>query len=252
MKILAEMFANLPDGKVVDVRIGLHWTAVVVEVAGIRQCGLASTLFEGHTHNSQPAVPEAGKLERFSGKDLANWLFLDSPTQRSLGMAAFNALLPPPAQELKEVNAEEAIARLGAGKTVALVGHFPFIERLRSRVGALHVLELDPQPGDIPASSAPEIIPQADVVAITGMTVINHTLQGLLDLCPSQAFVMVLGPSTPLHPALFEQGIDLLSGAIVKDIEAVLKAVSQGGSFRQVHKAGVHLVTIERAHQEFL
>jgi hypothetical protein len=246
MKMLAELFTNLPDGKVVDVRIGLHWTAVVVEVAGIRQCGLASTLFEGHTHNSQPAVPEAGKLERFSGKELANWLFSESPTQRSLGMAALNALLPPPTQELKEVNAEEAIARLGAGKTVALVGHFPFVDRLRQQVGELHVLELDPGPGDIPASAAPEIIPLAEVVAITGMTVINHTLPGLLELCPPQAYVMVLGPSTPLHPALFEHGIDLLSGAIVKEIEPVLKAVSQGGSFRQVHKAGVHLVTIQK------
>jgi len=245
MQILAELVESLNDARLLDIRVGLHWTAVVAEVAGARQCGLAS-IFSGGQHASQPEVPEAGRLEQISAKEMARWLFDGSATRRSLGIAALNALLPRPTHNLEEVNAEEMIARYGTGKTVALVGHFPFVDRLRSQVGQLHVLELNPQPGDIPASAAPEYIPQADVVAITGVTLINQTFQDLLDLCSPQAFVLVLGPSTPLHPALFELGVDLLSGSIVTDIEPVLKVLSQGGNFRQIHKAGVRLVTIAR------
>ena len=57
--------------------------------------------------------------------------------------------------------------------------------------------------------------------------------------------VLVLGPSTPLSPLLFEYGVHLLSGSVVEDIEAVLQAVSQGANFRQVHQYGVHLVTMQ-------
>ena len=245
MKMLTDLFVNLPDGRVIDVRIGLSWTAVVIEIAGVARCGLASTLFAGHDHHSQPNIPEAGSLERISGRAMADWLLSDSLTHRSLGMAALNALLPLPAQEWKEVNAEKIIARAGTGKKVVVVGHFPFVDRLRPLVGELAVLEQAPGPGDLPAAAASEVIPQADVVAITGMTLLNHTLQGLLDLCSSKALVLVLGPSTPLHPGLFSYGIQILSGAIVQDIEPVLRAVSQGGNFRQLHKAGVRLVTIE-------
>ena len=55
---------------------------------------------------------------------------------------------------------------------------------------------------------------------------------------------MLLGPSTPLSPLLFEHGIDVLSGAIVEAVDPVLSVVIQGGNFRQVHHAGVRLVNI--------
>jgi uncharacterized protein (DUF4213/DUF364 family) len=44
--------------------------------------------------------------------------------------------------------------------------------------------------------------------------------------------VLVLGPSTPLSPVLFDHGAHLLSGSVVEDIESVLRAVAQGANFR--------------------
>jgi hypothetical protein len=76
------------------------------------------------------------------------------------------------------------------------------------------------------------------------MTLINHTIQDLLDLCKKDAFVMVLGPSAPLSPVLFDYGVDVISGSIVEKIAPVVKVISQGGNFRQVHKAGVRLVNM--------
>jgi uncharacterized protein (DUF4213/DUF364 family) len=88
------------------------------------------------------------------------------------------------------------------------------------------------------------VIPQADVVAITGTALINHTLDGLLALCRPDTLVMVLGPSTPLSPVLFEHGATIISGARIVDEAAVIRTVSQGATFQQVE--GVRLLTLAR------
>jgi hypothetical protein len=111
-------------------------------------------------------------------------------------------------------------------------------------VGRLDVLELRPREGDHEADAAPELIPQADVVAITSMSLANHTFEELLALCAPEATVMLLGPSTPLSPMLFDHGIHLLSGSLVESIGPVLDTISQGAHFRQVHRAGVRLITM--------
>jgi uncharacterized protein len=239
-----ELLATLPDAEVLDVCIGLHWTAVVAQAEGQRRCGMASTLIRRHAHSAEPDVPQAGELHTLSGLDLARLACTGQPPLTSVGVAAINALLPPRPELWHDLNAEEVIAAHGKDKTVALIGSFPFIPRLRTRVGRLIVLELDPGPDELPAESAPDILPQADVAALTSMALVNHTLERLLGLCKSTAMVLLLGPSTPLSPILFEHGVDVLSGSIVTDIDRVLTAIKQGANFRQVHRAGVRLVTM--------
>jgi uncharacterized protein (DUF4213/DUF364 family) len=248
MNLVEDLLTTLPDGRVVHVNIGLHWTAVVVEVDDQPRCGLASTLHYEHTHGVAD-IPMAGELENLSGMALADFIRADQPLLASVGMAAINALLPQRPGTWVELNAEEVIAKHGEGKSVVLIGHFPFIPRLQERVGELAVLEQNPQPGDLPTSQAQALIPGADVVAITAMTLINHSLQTLLELCNPQAKVILLGPTTPLSPILFDYGIDLLCGSIVTNISQVLLAVAQGANFQQVHKAGVRLVSIARPQE---
>jgi len=252
MNLIDDLLTVLPDGRVQDVRVGAFWTAVVVEVEGGRRCGLASTLRdEEHHHGRRPAVHDAGRLTERSARDLAGLAHSESSMEAAIGMAAVNALLPAHPERWVDVNAEEVIARHGIGKKVALVGHFPFVPRLREHVEELWVLEQQPGPGDLPAEAAPGVVPQADVVAITGATLINHTLEGLLALCRPEALVLVLGPSAPLSPVLFDYGVHILSGAVVEDVEAVLQAVSQGANFRQVHRQGVRLVTMQTERMNY-
>jgi uncharacterized protein (DUF4213/DUF364 family) len=243
MSLLDELLSTLPNGEPLHVCIGLHWTAVVVDVQGERRCGLASSFGGNHVHGV-PDVPQAGHLETMSGLELAALAREQQPALASVGVAAVNALLPQEPDAWEDINAEEVIAKYGAGKSVALVGHFPFTQRLHARVGELNVLELRPQPGDLHADQALDVIPAADVVAITGTTLINQTFDDLLALCSPQTFVIVLGPSTFLSPVFFNYGVNLLCGSVVTDIEPVLKTIRQGGNFRQVHKAGVRLVSI--------
>jgi uncharacterized protein (DUF4213/DUF364 family) len=227
-----------------DVRVGAHWTLVTVETQRGMRAGLASTQLQQDVEHGQATVRDAGLLIGRAARDLAAWIAAESVTERSIGFAALNALIEVDESRCRMLNAEELIIEKGARKRVAIVGHFPFTERVRAAVGHLSVLEINPQPGDLPASAAPEIIPQADVVAITGMTLVNATFEELAALPQPGAFVLLLGATTPLLPVLFDYGVHAISGAIVDDIALVTDAVSQGASFRQIK--GKRLVTMLR------
>jgi len=248
VSVIDDLLSVISDGRVLDVRVGALMTAAVVEVDGRARCGLASTARDGddHHYGRGPAVRDAGQLTLYTARELASLVRSESPMEAAIGMATINALLPPQTERWVDLNAVEVIAQHGEGRRVALVGHFPFVPRLRECVGTLWVLEQRPREGDLPAEAAPEIIPQADVLAVTGMTLINHTFDGLMALRRPDATVLVLGPSTPLSPVLFDHGVHFLSGAAVEDIKAVLRAVSQGANFRQLHRQGVRLVTMRK------
>jgi uncharacterized protein (DUF4213/DUF364 family) len=111
------------------------------------------------------------------------------------------------------------------------------------------VIERAPRGDDLPADQAPRILPRCDLVGITGMTLANHSLESLLDYCSPEAVLMILGPSTPFCNALFESGVNVLSGSIIVDIDAVMRAVAEGARFPQIHQAGVRLVNLAQTKE---
>lgn len=241
MSLLDALLETLTDAPLEAVCVGAHWTAVVVSRDGRPRCGLASTLLRQGPHGESP-VRWAGHLLEHSALELAGLLHSEEPLEASIGLAAANALLEVDESCLQEENALHILEREGRGRRVALVGHFPFIPRLRPAVGELWVLEQHPQPDEFSAERAPEFLPQADVVAITGAALVNHTLEDLLALCRPGSFVLVLGPSTPLSPVLFRYGATALAGTLVVDPAAVLRCISQGAAFRQIE--GVRTVVM--------
>lgn len=149
----------------------------------------------------------------------------------SLAMAAINSLLPAPAED-EELSGEDMLLRIGKGKKMAVIGHFPFVDALRKVCEACWVLERQPKEGDLIASEAPTILPQADIITITGTTLLNGTLAELLNLCREDATVVLLGPTTPFAPSLFSFGIDILAGSEVVDPEATLAGIRGGHCFK--------------------
>jgi uncharacterized protein (DUF4213/DUF364 family) len=236
MNIIETLIAELPeDIPVRSVLVGSHWTVVCS-----RHCGMAATLMSGHPHGHLQ-IRDVGRLHHKSAHELAGLAHSTELMEASIGVAAINSMLDVDESTAREINAAEVLASRGRGKNVALVGHFPFVPQLRSAVGQLWVIEQNPVEDDYPAEAAVDLIPQADIVAITSSALINHTLDGLLSLCPQQATVMLLGPSTPLSPILFDFGANIISGTRVVDENAVLRTVGQGAAFRQVE--GVRLLT---------
>ena len=74
-------------------------------------------------------------------------------------------------------------------KVVVVGALTPIIKRLIKQGNDFKILEMDPSTLKkhemkyyLPANRANECIPNADIVVITGVTLINNTLEGLLSL----------------------------------------------------------------------
>ncbi len=238
MKILDDIISILNfDATVRDIRQGVFHTGVLT-----RRCGLAATLPKDALKQNPPHIKDPGELLNKNPRTLTQLAYSNSILEASIGMAAINSLLDIDEIRCVERNAYHLIAEKGADKNIAIVGHFPFIPKLREIAKTLWVIEKNPQEGDHEANQVDHLIPDADVVAITGTAITNHTMDHLLDLCRPDAYVVVLGDSAPLSPILLDHGIDAVSGTKVVDPDTALRGVSQGANFRQIK--GIRKLTL--------
>jgi hypothetical protein len=195
--------------------IGLHWTAVKSKNVGM-----------AHTYKTarKVEVEGSGELEGTDAWTLAQRILSWEPLEASLGTAALNSLLDP-AGDKGTVN--DIIMEKAKGATVTIVGRFPFNDDLRKLAKKVHVLEMEPDKGELPPHAAERVIPESDLAVISATALINHSLQRLLELA-SGSYTVVLGPSTPMSRVLFDFGADVLGGVRVAEEEALFKSLSQG------------------------
>jgi len=240
MKILDDLLSTLDlEARVRDIRQGLFHTGVLT-----RNCGLAATLPRDALRQEHPSVKKPGFLLEKTALELAQMAYSESIPEAAIGMATINSLLEIDEERCRELNAGDLIAEKGEGKRVAIVGHFPFIPKLREITKELWVIEKNPQEGDFTEAEVENLIPQADVVGITGTAFTNHTIEYLLKLCHPRAYVVILGDTAPLSPILFDYDIDAISGTKVTNPELVLRCVSEGATYRQIR--GIQQLTMMR------
>jgi uncharacterized protein (DUF4213/DUF364 family) len=236
LQILDDLLLNLKgnDFQVKGVHTCVFWTAVIS-----KHCGLSST-FRGEGAPHDRGVRDVGNLTKKKALELAEYAKSDSLLEASIGMATINSLSDIDESKCVEKNALEIILEKGGGKNIAIVGHFPWIPKLKEKAQNLWVIEQRLREGDLPAEEADRILPRCDVVGITGTSFINHTIEGLLSIC-KEAYVVLIGPTSPLSPILFEYGIDAICGSEVIDEDRLIQSISQGATFKEV--SGVRLLT---------
>jgi uncharacterized protein len=246
MSLIGKLQKAILPGKVRGVQVGPYRTAVLVETESGLSCGLAATLSNpDQDRHSDPAVRKAGYLLEMDYLELTGLAESDSLTEVSIGLAAINALLPRAAGQWVNLNARDYLLQNCSGKDVAIIGHFPFVDQVKPCARHTWVLELHPRAGDLPAEAASEVLPEADFVAVTATTLINKTFHTLMPLCKPGATVILLGPSTPLSPVLYDFGVNILSGTIVDDPQFTLLSIGQGISIHQLHQSGhIHYITM--------
>lgn len=227
-KLYDELIAAVPEDAVVsECLAGLSWFLV-------RSTGIGVAM---RPREIDVPVRNAGKIAGMKLRDLASWIKSWDSYEAAMGLAAVNSSLN--AQQslqkncgtfLDETQTQDVFTCMQdelRGKRVAVIGHFHNLERI-SGICELSILERKPVQGDLPDPACEYILPEQDVVIMTATTLINKTMPRLLALSRN-ARVMVAGPSTPLHPLMFEHGIDLLGGLIVDDEASVWRAVAEGG-----------------------
>ncbi len=77
------------------------------------------------------------------------------------------------------------------------------------------------------------MLPECDVIIISSTTLINKTIDSLLDLSKDARETIILGATTPFLPHVFiKRGVTMLSGIEVTDKNRMLQIVSEGGGMR--------------------
>lgn len=166
---------------------------------------------------------------------IKSWNFVEA----SVGMAAINAWYNSPATATangialsNSLYSEDRLSdpfiayqNVIKNKKVAIFGHFPYIEQLLQPVCELAIIERDPIEGDYPEAAAEYILPESNFVILSCTSLIYKTLPRMLELAKN-AYVIIVGPFTPLAPELFSFGVNDLSSFVVKDNAGAARIIS--------------------------
>lgn len=226
-------------------RFGLKpgWNAVIGENGC---CGIAMS-FGGNNPNYDRAQTdfEIGELKACIGAPLFDLARdnLGSPAirRRSIAVAAMNALSQPLVRDkiLEEKGFEVAVevSRLvKEGDVIAIVGYGGLVKEYTGRCRELHVTDQRPVssfvttmigesvehfPDNVcihPENENEEVLSRADVVFITGSTLVNGTFDELARYAKNARLRCLYGSSAQLVPdVLFENGIDVVMSVAITD-----------------------------------
>ena len=236
MKNNWEIYDALIDGLPADLTvdeciIGLNWTYV----RSGEKAGIAMT-YRGCSSTGLADGPYIGRSLRDAAAGMKSWDLL----QASVGVAACNAwyndreklsLIPEQSGGIFNEPLESIL-----GRKVAVIGHFPYVEKQLGGRCELSVLERDPDEGDYLDSACEYILPDQDFVFITGTALTNKTLPRLLTLTENARTILV-GPSSPMTSILFPFGVDSVAGFYVSDADLARSLVSQAAHL-EIFKCG--------------
>ena len=246
--------------------IGIFFTGVKLSTGHAGSCATPiKTIPEAVCcPSSAMAMPFPGKLEGRPAGELMREAFSGHGIRRAVGIATLNALAercwevrPHPLVELRRgVDAFDANQFRADALTVVVGAFVPFLKELKRRRLPYLVLEQDPatlkadeMPFYRPAETAHEIVPQADVLLITGTTLLNDTLEDLLASARADARVTLVGPTVGLFPdAFLRRGADILGSVRITDPDAFLELLAEGGSgYHFFGRSAEKVVLVRRA-----
>ncbi|MCB0283943.1 MAG: DUF364 domain-containing protein [Calditrichaeota bacterium] len=237
-----------------DVRLGIHLCAVKLSDNSF---GVASTLYNG-LHS----VHHDRDFSEFSPLQIKNRMITDlfesgknNAVSDTLKTAVLNAVssqfLAAGSYRIIENIDPLDLLDLKPGQKITMVGAFTsYMQKINNGGAQLTILELnkDAVPDAYkkyykPADHYPLVIPGADIIIITGLTLVNHTLDDLLAVVSEKSKVIVTGPSSSLIPdILFEKKVGIIGATRIINPDQLFDLVSQAG-------AGYHLFKYECAQK---
>jgi uncharacterized protein (DUF4213/DUF364 family) len=225
---------EVPAGwRVSDVYVGANWVLSLVSNSdGIQRAGIAAT-------PSEIAANSRFQIGHYSlddgAQNAARLLLSDDVAAAAVGLATLNALIQPDETLLSTVDAADWLSSQSAGRNVAVFGRFPFVEgEIRPYARQVWVFEQLPQVDEFGAEDMASVLPKVEIVAITSSSILNHTLDSILPHIAPHSTVVLLGPSTPLTPKLFDSGISALFGVRVANIQQAIDSVIAGEGFQKM------------------
>ena len=228
-EVLDAIWSGIDEGLLLeDLSIFLHWI-----ITKSRRYAF-SHLFQGMPGLDQHGCRDT-YLRELIGKPVKRLIpeLLDSgDTLRiSTGMSCLNSALPVP-NDVIEGNAVEPFLEIARRMKTCFIGHFPDADRWREERYPVDVIELFPEPGDIHWNDSHAALAGAEIVFITGLTLVNGTFPEVIRRTPNARYRVLMGPTVPLSPVFLDHGIHLVGSTLILDIERAIDCCRWGaGSF---------------------
>ncbi|MEI6750890.1 MAG: DUF364 domain-containing protein [Bacteroidota bacterium] len=233
---------------IADVRLGMHLSAVQLSDGSF---GVAGTLNETRQHFAK----KDRDFGDFTTSQITGRRIIDlfESTKKSniidtLKIAALNAissrLISDTGYRILEDTDPVDLIDLQSEKVITIVGGFQsYIQMISATRNKLYVLELDENALTeehkkfyVPAKEYTRVLPVSDIVIITGLTLVNNTIGGLLSSVKPGALVIVTGPSASILPdILFENNVNIIGATRITNPSLLFKIVSEAGT-------GYHLI----------
>ncbi len=236
LKLIKENLNEL-DVKTTGVAVGLFYSGVVFQFNRCLYGGVAYVFRE-----LCPPTFKAGILHELNPFTLAELSLSPNLVEASVGVASLNAL----SQIIMEKNHKyekfsiDVADLVRKDESVVMVGYMePVIKKLLEKTRRIIVSETKQLTRTIvrvvPSSDAVEHLTTADVVIITGSTLVNKTIDEILRLDLKAREVAVVGPTASILPnVLFDHGVTAVMGVEVTDPNKMLQIICQGGGTRQL------------------
>ena len=139
-----------------------------------------------------------------------------------------------------------------SSKVVIVGGFNSYISKIIKTTKNIHILEYDKlkiypdyRQFFVDASEFKKTLKNADFVIITGMSLINETIDQLLENIPTHSIVTVTGPSISLVPdILFENKVDIIGSTLITTNEKLFELVEEGGTGFHLFKYCANKISI--------
>ncbi len=258
--LLKSRYKNRLDNLLVsDIRIGIYLTAVRLSDGSI---GTAATLTGDHPFCKMKSR-DFGDLSplKISGQKVVNILESDksSPVISSIKTAVLSAIssgiIFSGNYNIVENCDPIDLVDLIPVKTITIVGAFQsYIRKISGTGNKLYVLELSENAFSpehkkyfVPSQEYGSILPDSDIIIITGQTLVNGTIDDLLKVISPEACVIITGPSGNIMPdILFQNKISIIGGIRITDPDKLFKIVSEGGTGFHLHEYCARKICILR------
>ncbi|MBI9113101.1 DUF364 domain-containing protein [Maridesulfovibrio ferrireducens] len=196
--------------------------------------------------SSAKAMPNSGKIAGTPVSKILDRMFSGNAMKRSIGIAVMNALSNTIWEEQgsngyiiqKNVDPLDNYVYPEGGKAVVVGALVPYLKMLKNENRDFSILEKDIatlKPDEllhhVPEERSHEKVAEADLLIITGTTLINDTLEGLLDAAKPTADIIVVGPTASMLPeAFFDRGVTSVGGVMATDPDRLLDVIGEAGS----------------------
>ena len=155
--------------------------------------------------------------------------------EKSLGLGCINAIsqyiFKKANFDLNFTSDSLGLLNIKHSDIIGMVGYFPPLVKLIEKIGSKLIIiekeeDLVQETKLWSITLEPSELKKCNKVLITGTTVLNETIDDILQYCTDATSASIIGPTASFFPdPIFERGINIIGGAFVIDSDYLIKSI---------------------------